>query len=595
MVAASAARLCDAHDATIHQVDAGLLRLVAHYGPILTGPTMPMVRGALIGRALLERQSIQVADLPAERAEHPEGSDSARRLGFRTTLAVPLIRADEAIGVVAIRRTEVRPFTDRQIELLKTFADQAVIVIENARLFEAEQARTHQLTERTYELAEALEYQTATSDVLNVIARSPNELQPVLNSIAETAARICKAQVATIAIVEGDNIHIRANFGELGRPLGELSTATRTATATTAVFSLNRGTVPGRAVLDKVPVHVPDLQSAGDDFRQGSELARKYGHRAVVGVPLMREDRALGALLLRRSEPEPFSARQIALLQTFADQAVIAIENTRVLNELLESLQQQTASADVLKVISRSTFDLQTVLDTLVKSAAQLCDAHTAAINRPQGDHYQQMASFGFPGAYIDYRRAHPIPVGRGTLIGRTISEQRPVQIADALANSLYTEQEARKLGGFRTMLGVPLLREGTPIGVLVVTRPLVRVFTSKQIELLTTFADQAVIAIENTRLFEEVQERTREVSEALEYQMATSDVLDVISRSPTNVQPVFHMIAQSAARLCSAQFCHVFRFDGEHLHFAAEHGLSREGAEAIRRLPPSCHHGETA
>ena len=251
------------------------------------------------------------------------------------------------------------------------------------------------------------------------------------------------------------------------------------------------------------------------------------------------------------------------MVTTFADQAVIAIENTRLLNELRESLQQQTATADVLKVISRSTFDLQTVLDTLVESAARLCEADLGAITRQKDKAYWQVASYGYPPALIEYMRNNPIELGRGTITGRTALERRVIQISDILTDPEYKFVEPSKIGKYRTMLGVPLLREGEPIGVIVLMRCTVCPFTDKQIELVTTFADQAVIAIENVRLFDEVQARTRELSEALEQQTATSEVLRVISSSPGELEPVFQAMLENAVQICAASFGVLLRFEG--------------------------------
>jgi GAF domain-containing protein len=439
-----------------------------------------------------------------------------------------------------------------------------------------------EITNLRRELTESLEQQTAIGDILRVISSSPGDVKPVLDTVAERAARICGAQFVDIIVVQNDVLHQQASFGNL-RGLDSDETV-----------PLDRTTIMGRSICDKKPVHIADALEAGDDFPNGRQLAIRFGHRTVLSIPLIREGQALGTILVRRTEVRPFEDKHIALLKTFADQAAIAIENARLLNELRqrtddlsESLQQQTATAEVLKVISRSTFDLRAVLDTLVQSAARLSEANYSFIFRRDGDKYHLAASHGFSPEYRDWMASQLIELGRQTLVGRTALEARTVHIPDVLADPEYAWGESIKRGGFRTMLGIPLLREGTPIGVIAACRSTVEPFTAKQIELVTTFADQAVIAIENVRLFDEVQARTQALQESLEYQTATSEILTVISRSPTDVGPVFDIIGERAEKLCDADISVVSMVEGKLIQLAFVHGVSSAGIDAVRRVYP--------
>jgi two-component system, NtrC family, sensor kinase len=506
----SAAQLCAADLGLIFQQDGDVLRLVANFGVSpeaerywLEHP-VPVARGSTTGRALLEGRAIRIPDVLAD----PEyRSTRAQELaGYRSTLSVPLLRDGTTIGVFGLGRREPNPFTDKQAELVTTFADQAVIAIENARLLS-------ELRQRTTDLTESLEQQTATSEVLGVISRSKFELQPILQSVVDTAARLCRAEQAVIFRLE-DGIYCFAAGHSVDPAYLEIERQTP--------IPPGPGTAVGRAAMNRKVARIDDAWT-DPDYEKKQE-AKLGGIRSIIGVPLMREGEPIGVIALARNRVDPFAEREIELVTTFADQAVIAIENVRLFDEvqkrtqeLTESLQQQTATADVLKVISRSAFDLHAVLDTLLQSAARLCEADQGTITQRKGDKFYRSVSYGFPAAFAEYVKDLPVEMGRDTVTGRALLEGRVIHIPDVEADPDYTWKEAQRLGAFRTILGVPMLREGIPVGVLALTRSEVRPFTDKQIELVATFADQAAIAIENVRLFEDVQKRTQELSKSLE------------------------------------------------------------------------------
>ena len=439
-----------------------------------------------------------------------------------------------------------------------------MIAIENVRLFKELEARNRDLTE-------TLEQQTATGEVLRVISSSPTDIQPVLDTVAESAARLCNAFDAAIWLQEGDRLRIAAHHGSIpAQP----------------TIPLVRGTSNGRAILDGRTIHIADMQAEAGEFPQGAENARRMGHRTILCVPLMREGVAIGTLQLRRREAQLFTDRQVALLETFADQAVIAIENVRLFKELdarnhdlTQTLEQQTATGEILRVISGSPTDVQPVFDTIAQSAARLCEGELCFVFRFEDGLLHFVAHHGLtPERAQVVGSTWPAPPTRGSGVGRAVLDGRVVRITDALEDPEYELGAVATAASFRSMVAVPMQRDGHPIGAISVLRARPGSFSTRQIELLKTFADQAVIAIENVRLFQELESRNRDLTETLEQQTATGEILRVISSSPTDVQPVLDAVAESATRLCEAFDATIWRQEGDHLVSAAHHGPIAQG-----------------
>jgi signal transduction histidine kinase len=449
---------------------------------------------------MIDREVIHVADVltPEAQVEFPEGYAFSKPLGIHTLLAAPLLREEVAIGAILIRRTEVRPFSEKQIALLKTFADQAVIAIENVRLFT--------------ELKESLEQQTATSEILSVIASSPTDIQPVLDAIAKSAANLCNAPSAFIQRVDGDVMRRVAAYPYPAPLIGEETI-------------IDRRRLSGRAIIERQTIHVHDMAlETQSEFSGGKNIQPVTGTRSALATPLLREGVAIGVIFVRRTEVRPFTEKQIKLLETFADQAVIAIENVRLFKELDERTKELTRSVGELKALGEvgqavsSTLDLETVLTSIVSHAVQLSGTDGGAIYEydEPSEEFLLRATDHMEEELITALRASPPRLGDG-VVGRAAASREPVQVPDILEEHAYTPRMRHLLErfGFRASLGVPLLREDRIIGGLVVRRKSTGEFRPEVIELLKTFATQSVLAIQNARLFREIEDKSRQIEAA--------------------------------------------------------------------------------
>jgi GAF domain-containing protein/anti-sigma regulatory factor (Ser/Thr protein kinase) len=516
------------------------------------------------GRAIERAHVVHAPDILAEEWASEAVRANAERGGWRACAAAPMLREGRAIGAIIVMRDKAAPYGENEIALLRTFADQAVIAIENARLFNELEARNRELTG-------ALDREKATAEILRAISSSPTDIQPVLDAVAERAGKLCDAPHANVMLVEGDQLRVMSVYSTEPGPRPDQRN----------FLPIARTYLNGRAVLDREVVHIPDvvplIETEFPDIRRNRE---KFGFRAVLVVPLMREGRAIGTVFVWRREPGLFSSDQVALLRTFADQAVIAIENVRLFNETKEALDHQKASAEVLQVISSSVANTEPVFQKILQSCQRLFEGRNVGIGLVEDDGAIHLTAYHGPGR-DELERHYPLPLDDSSGAGVAILRRRVVHYPDLEAAEIPSHaRRGAQLAGFQSMLIAPMLWEGRGVGVIFVGRAAVGEFSAKEIGLLETFAHQAVIAIQNARLFNETKE-------ALEKQTAISEILRVISSSPSDVQPVFDTIVRSAVTLCGSTDGAVFRYDGERLHYAAGFNLTPEWLEAVRSRYP--------
>ena len=574
----NAVRLCGALQGGVYRFDGELVHSVAHDG--FTPEQLAQWRttwprrvtgGSVACEAIRTRKLVRIPDIETPSALAgltPETLANLRARGSRSVMVVPMFRQNEVIGAIGLAHRDVDAFSATHVDLLTTFADQAVIAIENVRLFKELQEKNQALTQAHAQVSEALEQQTATSEILQVISSSPNDVQPVFDSIVASATRLCRGLFSAVYRYDGELIHLVAHH--------DFSPTALEAARRRFPMPPSRGGAVARAVLSRDVVHIPDLRLDAEYAYQA--LAHDLGFPSILAVPMLREGIPIGAIAVAGAEAVPFADKQITLLKTFADQAVIAIENVRLFTELqeknrslteaharvTESLEQQTATSEILRTIAHAQADVQPVFDTIVQSATRLCHATNAAVFLTDGLMVYPPVSANYGGpreALLATRALYPRPVDMDTPAGIAILTRSISQTPDTESSAIEQQRQVGRALGFRSSVTVPMLREGEPVGAIAVTRREPGPFSDSELELLKTFADQAVIAIENVRLFKELEARTQDLTRSVGELRALGEVGQAIS-STLDLQTVLSTIVARATQLSSTDAGVIYEYD---------------------------------